>query len=300
MKNSVLNTLPTSLAKGYYGIMAGLFFALSVMLGSSCSSHSRFHSADSRAGAVCYDTVGVKNGHEYVDLGLPSGTLWATCNIGVKSNLEKGDQFMWGNTEPYVTDTVMKDDYFVKTEKRLKKLYYEALDDIHRFSYLHDDNRLDKHCAKNEEGEWRYIKYCNDTVNGIIDNKTELELEDDAANIIWGGKWRIPSQAQLEELFNLKYVHYQLLTLNGVFGCLVTSKIEGYTDRSVFFPATDNRNKRLEYLYGDYWSRTLVDKIKNSAYGLSFAAESVFARTRGVHIRNARLSIRPVWQEKKR
>ena len=40
------------------------------------------------------------NGHEYVDLGLPSGTLWATCNIGASSPEDYGDYFAWGETTP--------------------------------------------------------------------------------------------------------------------------------------------------------------------------------------------------------
>ena len=40
------------------------------------------------------------NGHEYVDLGLPSGTLWATCNVGANSPEEYGDYFAWGETAP--------------------------------------------------------------------------------------------------------------------------------------------------------------------------------------------------------
>jgi surface protein len=40
------------------------------------------------------------NGHEFVDLGLPSGTLWATCNVGANSPEEYGDHFAWGETEP--------------------------------------------------------------------------------------------------------------------------------------------------------------------------------------------------------
>ena len=37
--------------------------------------------------------------HEYVDLGLPSGTLWATCNVGADSPEDYGDYFAWGETE---------------------------------------------------------------------------------------------------------------------------------------------------------------------------------------------------------
>lgn len=39
------------------------------------------------------------NGHEYVDLGLPSGTLWETCNVGANSPEEYGDYFAWGEIE---------------------------------------------------------------------------------------------------------------------------------------------------------------------------------------------------------
>jgi hypothetical protein len=38
------------------------------------------------------------NGHEYVDLGLPSGILWATCNVGASKPEEFGDYFAWGET----------------------------------------------------------------------------------------------------------------------------------------------------------------------------------------------------------
>ena len=42
----------------------------------------------------------VPDNHEYVDLGLPSGTLWATCNVGANTPEEYGDYFAWGETAP--------------------------------------------------------------------------------------------------------------------------------------------------------------------------------------------------------
>lgn len=51
-------------------------------------------------GEVRYNKSINANGHEYVDLGLPSGTLWATMNIGATSPEEYGDYFAWGETEP--------------------------------------------------------------------------------------------------------------------------------------------------------------------------------------------------------
>ena len=46
------------------------------------------------------DEPEIPDNHEYVDLGLPSGTLWATCNVGANSPEEYGDYFAWGETEP--------------------------------------------------------------------------------------------------------------------------------------------------------------------------------------------------------
>ena len=46
------------------------------------------------------------NGHEYVDLNLPSGTLWATCNIGASKPSESGLYFQWGDTQGYTKEQI--------------------------------------------------------------------------------------------------------------------------------------------------------------------------------------------------
>lgn len=56
--------------------------------------------ADSLLSSNSDGADGVIGGHEYVDLGLPSGTLWATYNVGATSPYEKGDYFAWGEVEP--------------------------------------------------------------------------------------------------------------------------------------------------------------------------------------------------------
>lgn len=56
------------------------------------------------------NTSGMINGHEYVDLGLPSGVKWATCNVGASSPSEYGDYFAWG-------ETTVKSDYLVINSK---------------------------------------------------------------------------------------------------------------------------------------------------------------------------------------
>lgn len=49
---------------------------------------------------------GILNGHEWVDFGLPSGTLWATCNVGTDRFDYYGDYFVWGNLQKINNDNV--------------------------------------------------------------------------------------------------------------------------------------------------------------------------------------------------
>lgn len=110
------------------------------------------------------------NGHQYVDLGLPSGTLWATCNVGASSPEESGNFYAWG-------ETATKDDYTWSTYKWC---------DGDECTYT---NRT-------------LTKYCDRGGYGIIDGKITLELEDDAAHVNWGGDWHIPTTEQFQELMD--------------------------------------------------------------------------------------------------
>ena len=109
------------------------------------------------------DPVTPPDNHEWVDLGLPSGTLWATCNVGANSPEEYGDYFAWGETEP-------------------KEVY---------------DWSTYKWCNGSEN---TMTKYCSNSSFGVVDNKTELDPEDDAAYVNWGPSWRMPTHEQLQEL----------------------------------------------------------------------------------------------------
>ena len=102
--------------------------------------------------------------HEYVDLGLPSGTLWATCNIGATSPEDYGDYFAWGETT-------------IKTDFRWSTLNY---------------------CG-DEKGE-NFSKYNTLPKYGSVDNKTTLERSDDAATANWGVNWCMPTRQQFQEL----------------------------------------------------------------------------------------------------
>ncbi len=171
--------------------------------------------------------------HEWVDLGLPSGTLWATCNVGANAPEEYGDYFAWGETAP--------------------KDYY----DWNTYKWCNGTkNTMTKYCTDSSYGD-----------NGFTDGKTELDPEDDAARVNWGSSWRMPSVDQIQELIG--NCTCQWTQRNGVNGQLVT----GPNGNTMFLPAAGYRWNESLYNVGSdgyYWSRTLNSDDSNDAYGLYF------------------------------
>ena len=190
--------------------------------------------------ATCnVEVVDPYNGHEYVDLGLPSGLLWATCNVGADAPEDYGDYFAWGETEPEPKD------------------YY--------------DWSTYKWCNGSYDTQ---TKYGTDSYFGTVDNKTVLDPEDDAAHVNWGGDWRMPTKAELEELLN--NCTWKWTTQNGANGCKVTSNING---NSIFLPAAGYGYYGDVLGLGDdgrYWSST--HDGSSHAYDLRFnlVSHSVF------------------------
>jgi len=182
---------------------------------------------------VVADHSGSIDGHDYVDLGLPSGTLWATCNVGATTPEDYGDYFAWG-------ETTTKSTYNWSTYK-----------------YCNGSNTT-------------MTKYCTSSSCGTVDNMTELDLSDDAAYVNWGGNWRMPSFAQFEELINSRYTTYEFTTQNRYFGIKITSKTNG---NCIFLPAAGQRYDSQcgnAGLGGYYWSRTLYTDSAGSANGLQY------------------------------
>ena len=66
-------------------------------------------------------------GHEFVDLGLPSGTMWATCNIGANSSEFLGSQFAWGETVTKSTFTKENYSYYDAVDKTYFFVCYDVL-----------------------------------------------------------------------------------------------------------------------------------------------------------------------------
>lgn len=155
--------------------------------------------------------------HEWVDLGLPSGTLWATCNVGANSPEEYGDYFAWGEVEP-------------------KGTY---------------DWTTYKWCNGSSTS---LTKYCTNSYFGTVDNKTELDPEDDAAHVNWGVNWRMPTKEQQQELYVNCTAEWTMV--DGTNGYLIT----GPNGNTLFLPAPGYRWSVSLYdwgMDGYYWSRSL-------------------------------------------
>ena len=72
--------------------------------------------------------VNTHNGHEFVDLGLPSGTLWATCNVGASSPEQAGLYFAWGETTGYTAEQVKSGERsFDKKSYKAKNLSADSI-----------------------------------------------------------------------------------------------------------------------------------------------------------------------------
>jgi uncharacterized repeat protein (TIGR02543 family) len=69
--------------------------------------------------------TGTGNGHDWVDLGLPSGTKWATMNVGAESPEDYGDYFAWGETQPKSTYTQENDKWYDSTAEGYTKYPYK-------------------------------------------------------------------------------------------------------------------------------------------------------------------------------
>lgn len=176
------------------------------------------------------------NGHEYVDLGLPSGTLWATCNVGANKPEEYGDYFAWGEIKP---KTVY--DWDTYKYSKVKQRLFKKVD------------LLTKYCGRSEYG-----------YEGFRDDLTVLQSADDAATINWGKGWRMPTKEEWEELYN-NTTH--IWTARN--GKLFTAS----NGNTLFLPAAGSRG--LSSLRGagisvEYWSSSLHTGCPSSAWVFSF------------------------------
>lgn len=167
---------------------------------------------------------------EAVDLGLPSGLKWATCNVGASKPDEYGGYYAWGETDE-------KDEYSWSTYKWCNGSY---------------DSQT---------------KYCTNSYHGTVDNKTVLDPEDDVAHVKWGGTWRMPTLDEQKELLN--NCTWAWTTQSGVNGYKVTGPNGNsiFLPAAGYRYGTGAYG-RGGYSY--YWSSSLNSDYCDNAYYLCF------------------------------
>ena len=206
------------------------------------------------------DNSGSIGGRDYVDLDLPSGTLWATCNVGASSPEGYGDYFAWGETS---TKTIF---------------------DWSTYKWCNGSGAsLSKYCTNSNQGD-----------NFFTDGKKELDIEDDAAYVNWGPAWRMPSKDQLDELRTECTWTWTAIN-NNVNGY----EVKGENGNTIFLPAefrTTNSSSGNTFSCGYYWSRTLYESDSHYAWYLYFNSSNVntyydtLYRCYGFSVRPVRLS----------
>ncbi len=238
---------------------------------------------------------GNTNGHAAVDLGLPSGKMWATNNIGANAPQTSGEYYAWG-------ETVKKQIYNWSTYKYVQKGQNSA-DYITKYQ-IADEKR---------GGAWY-----NNARQFTGDKKTTLEPADDAATANWGGKWRMPTQKEWDELSRNCYgvwtENYNGTGVNGwVFYKAKTAAnknkraYKGQTplatyslsDKHIFLPASgqwwseiNDRGKKCNYWLSD------LGRESRGANGISIGPKSSDFAGNGGGTRFMGYTVRPVLDKK--
>ncbi|MBO7323725.1 MAG: hypothetical protein J6U51_09115 [Bacteroidales bacterium] len=175
------------------------------------------------------------NGYEYVDLGLPSGLKWATCNVGAEFPEEYGAYYAWG-------------------EINIKSEYTEA----------------------------------NSRTFGLSESDISGNPIYDVARVEWGASWRLPTNAEFEEL--ITSCEWEWIVQGGKGGY----KVSGPNGKTLFLPAGGYRYDKYMYdkgCSGYYWSSVAEDSDVYSAYYLFLDSTCHYV---DFYYRYAGKNIRPV------
>ena len=192
---------------------------------------------------------------EWVDLGLPSGLLWAKCNLGATTPEEYGNYYAWGETQP-------KSDYSWAT-------------------YTYGD-------YDSVTSTYTIYKYNTSENYGTVDNKTTLEAMDDAATAALGSGARIPTNAEWQELLDNTTAEWT--TVNDVYG----RKFTASNGNSLFLPVAGYWGGSSFYIggiFGYYWSSSLFESAPSFAKSMNFHSGG---SGMGSGYRNYGLSVRAV------
>lgn len=198
-----------------------------------------------------------------VDLGL--SVFWASRNIGAGKSEEFGGYYQWAGLENATGTSI------------------------------YDLNHCPYHTGGQANSGWtKYVTSKKSSYwsgSGSPDNKTVLDPADDIAHVKLGGKWRMPTVAEFNEL--IANCTSEWTTVNGVKGKKFTSKKSGYTDQWIFLPAAGVRDGTDVYdagSYGYYWTSSLYTDYPYCAWLFYFSSDNVTES----YFRYDGLSIRPV------
>ena len=171
---------------------------------------------------VCFITLPPPIVYEAVDLGLPSGTLWASQNVGARKPSDYGLYFAWGETQGYTAEQVGTGSGKKAFSFGDYKWYLSGEDDSGNSTI-------------------KYKKYTTPSAT--------LELEDDAAHVNMGGDWCMPTPDQIQELINTANTTTAWTTSDGVSGMTFTSTKD--TSKSIFIPAASGPWNGLLEMVGE-------------------------------------------------
>ena len=163
-----------------------------------------------------------------------------------------GSYFAWGET------SIRESEYFNQESYPLYKVTQSSYIDADGFTVTETKKGYIKYVREPDASKYGY--------DGFFDNKYELESIDDAASVLWGDSWKLPTQTQWEEL--VTECTWQAVTLNGINGY----KVIGKNSKYIFLPMggycynSYSRNYRGEYAC--YWSSTL-SYTSEEAYGFT-------------------------------
>ncbi len=192
-------------------------------------SGEEYNPSENDAWNVYYDTTGSVGGHSYVDLGLK--VMWSTANIGASSPLVSGSYFAWGEVVP-------KESYTWET-----------------YAYADKSGKLTKYNYKPESGS-----------GGFVDSVYTLLPEDDAAVQNWGNGWRMPTDAEFDEL-------RAECTWEWISGIGVNYyKVTGPNGKFILLPACGSiqgRERIMNYSNGCLWSSSVSPNKPEHSYELT-------------------------------
>ena len=201
-----------------------------------------------------------ENGFEYVDLSLPSKTMWATCNVGATKPEDNGLLFQFGHIDGY--------------------------------KYMDENHKFKTNAQNLEDGSTR--EYIPITSSDRVYKKNYiLDLEDDAAHVRMGGKWMMPTNEQLKELYD--NTTHRVETINGVQCMVFTSKIN---NKQLFVPFA---GCWYNGSFGAAWSRAYIWSSQVHPSSTVYAYRIYCSSGNAVYIKNfyyrsAAFSVRGVFK----